>query len=189
LAAAPVQTPARKPGAPSTEEAPFSAEILDWMSRGDSLAEPRVLEAVDLGIDEPRRTPPPGMRSRRAAVRERRLRRVLTVGALGFAVWAVVLWTTRQSVSVGDRSALAAGGENARAETTRPSARTPRPINPNAPGAAWATPPVPAPTPPPVPSPPTAAAKSPAAAPATHGQARLHSAANTASKHQRRGRR
>ena len=152
VAAAPVEAlarataPVNPPSRTGAEDPAFSDEILDWMSRGDSLAEPRTAEAVDLGLDEPRRTPPPGMRSRRAATRERRLRRVLTVGALAFAGWAVVLWSTRHSVTVGDRAALAATSETSAAPPAA-SARALRPIDPNAPGAAFAAPAVPAPAP------------------------------------------
>jgi hypothetical protein len=192
-AAAPARaTPVAPPVRAASEDAPFSDEILDWMSRGDSLAEPRAAEAMDLGLElgleAARPTPPPGMRSRRAAVRERRLRRLLTVGALAFAAWAVVLWTTRQSVSVGDRSALAATGE---ARVVAAPARGLRPINPNAPGAAWAAPApqAPAPAPPPAVAQDALPEKSPVA-PAAHGQSqsRQHSAA-TPAKHHRRGRR
>ena len=187
--ATPAAAPAR---AASSEDAPFSDEILDWMSRGDSLAEPRAAEATDLGLElgleAARPAPPPGMRSRRAAVRERRLRRVMTVGALAFAAWAVVLWTTRQSVSVGDRSALAATGEAA--VVTAP-ARGLRPINPNAPGAAWAAPAPQPPAPAPAPAPAVAQDALPVKSPvssAAHGQSRQHSAATPAKRH-RHGRR
>ena len=156
------------------------------MSRGDSLAaEPRAPEVLDLGLDEPRITPPPGMRSRRAAVRERRLRRVLTVGALGFAVWAVVLWSTRHSVSVGDRAALAATGETTTAQGTRPPARSLRAINPNAPGAAFAAAAALPPAPAPVATEPAPAEKSAALAPGARGQGRQHSAATPNKRHRR----
>jgi hypothetical protein len=173
--------------APGAEDAPFSEEILDWMSRGDSLAaEPRVVaEVVDLGLDEPRIGPPPGMRSRRAAVRERQLRRVLTVGALGFAVWAVVLWTTRHSVSVGDRSALAATSETASALSPSPAARSLRPINPNAPGAAFATAAASPPASAPVAAAPAAAEKSAATEPTAHAPGRQRSAATPSKRHRR----
>jgi len=183
VAAAPAEAPARAAGPvnPSSrtggEDAPFSDEILDWMSRGDSLAEPRAAEVVDLGLDEPRRAPPPGMRSRRAAARERRLRRVLTVGALAFAGWAVVLWSTRHSVTVGDRAALAATGETVAAPSAG-AARALRPIDPNAPGAAFAAPAPQAPEPAPAP----AAAPAPLAekSSSAHGQARPRSGAPSA---------
>ncbi|HET6147663.1 MAG TPA: hypothetical protein VFH68_09030 [Polyangia bacterium] len=163
------------------------------MSRGDSLTESRVPEPVDLGgldlgFDASMPKPPPGMRSRRAAIRERRLRRVLTVGALAFAAWAAVLWTTHQSVTVGDRSVLAATSATA---GTQPPARKPRPIDPNAPGAAWAAPAPQAPAPAPAPAPVAAQDASPLKGPvlsSARGQPRQRLAA-TPSKHQRRGRR
>jgi hypothetical protein len=133
---------------PLVDDSSFSPAILEWMRQGDRLADARPpepvepLDASDLAEDP---LPPPlltpiSLQLKRPQARDRRPRRWLTVGAAIAAVWAAVLWASRQSATIVDRPAFAAITAAKRAEPTPPPPAPPSATPQSAAASSWVTP-------------------------------------------------